>query len=305
MRFHILVFSVLAAVPLVLWGCGPGTPPPSPPEPPEQLVAEWKAVAQAGKDQWDIPKAAEIAQKLAAQGPEKLNPLLDLLANAGGNEEDKVLVVMSVMPAISQAHEQKLIELTGAQYDPYTRADAAHLLGALLQRRLATEKGLSRMNELIADPDVHVRNASILVMELAGDPTAVAKAVELWANPETTPNERTSIVLNMPQRAVLSNTKLYAEAVLDTKLSEDARRRAIQDLGMIGDATVLDALKKCAETETNPALKDMAQAAAEAVEARVKQGLVAVPVDTTALPPPPPDAAAPQTAPAPAPSAGS
>ena len=161
------------------------------------------------------------------------------------------------------------------------------------------------MNELMADPDSHVRNASILIMELAAQPEAVAKAVELWSSPEATPDERTSIVLNMPQRAVMQNTKLYAEAVLDARLSSDARKRAIQDLGMVGDASVLDALKKCGETETDPVLKDLAQAAAEAVDSRVKQGLVAVPVDTKNLPPPPPGATSSQTTPTPAPAAGS
>ncbi len=307
MRMRIFLFLVLALLPLTLWGCGrgSGTPPPPPPEPPDQLVAQWVAVATAGKDHLDVPKGAELVQKLVAQGPEKLVPILDVLANKDADPYEKVMVVMTTMPALSQFHEQKLIELTAPGVDSISRADAAHLLGSLQQRRLGTEKGLARMNELQADPDAHVRNASILIMELAGQPEAVAKAIELWPNPDTTPDQRISIVLNMPQRAVLQNTKIFAEAVLDTKLSADARKRAIQDLGMVGDATVLDALKKCAETETDPVLKDMAQAAAEAVDSRVKQGLTAVPIETKNLPPPPPGAVSSQSAPVPAPAAGS
>ncbi len=307
MRMPVRPLFILTALPLILWGCGsgPATPPPPAPEAPEELVAQWTALATAGKDNLDVQKAAEIAQKLAAQGPDKLIPLLDVLANKDADPYEKVMVVMTTMPAISQYHEAKLIELTGAQIDSVSRADAAHLLGVLQQRRLGTPQGLARLGELIDDPDRHVSSATILVMELAGSPEAIAKAVELWSSPEATPEERTSIVLNMPQRAVMQNTKLFAEAVLDTKLPADPRRRAIQDLGMVGDASVLDALRKCGETETDPVLKDLALAAADAVDSRVKQGLVAVPVDSKNLPPPPPGSVSADTTPTPTPAAGS
>jgi hypothetical protein len=297
---------VLTALPLILWGCGsgPSTAPPPPAESPEQLVAQWTALATAGKDNLDIQKASEIVNKLAAQGPDKLLPLLDVLANKDADPYEKVMVVMTAMPFVSQFHEPKLIELTGEQNDSVSRADAAHLLGSLQQRRLGTPEGLSRLRDLMADPDRHVRSATILVMELAGDPEALTKAVELWSSPDATPQERNSIVLNMPQLAVMENTKLFAEAVLDTGLPTDSRKRAIQDLGMVGDASVLDALRKCAETETDPVLKEMAKTAAEAVDARVKQGLVAVPVNSKDLPPPPPGAVPADTAAAPAPAAG-
>jgi hypothetical protein len=73
---------------------------------------------------------------------------------------------------------------------------------------------------------------------------------------------------------------------------------------MIGDASVLDALKKCAETETDPAIKELAQSAADAVDSRVKQGLVAVTVKSED-PPPPPGAASAQITGTPTPAAGS
>ena len=302
----------MTALPMILWGCGsgPATPPPPVAEPPEQLVAQWTALATAAdKDNLEVGKASEIVAKLAAQGPDNLIPLLDVLANKDADPYEKVMVVMTTMPALSKSHEPKLIELTGPQIDSVSRGCAAHLLGILLQRRAGTQQGVVRLKELMADPDRHVRNAAILVMELVGDPEGVLKALDLWPSPDATSEERTSIVLNMPQQAVLQNTKIYAEAVLDTKLSADARKRAIRDLGMVGDATVLDALKKCAETETDPALKDMAQAAAEAVDARVKQGLIAVPIDMKDVPPPPPGAvsagSAAAPAPAPVPAAGS
>ncbi len=302
---HIRTLLFLTALPLVLWGCGPAVPPAPPVEPPEQLVAQWTALSKMDKDQLDVPKATEIAHKLAALGPEQLNPLLEVLASKEASPVEKVLVVMSTMPSISKDHEPRLIELTGPQYDSISRADAAHLLGILLQRRAGTQQGVDRLRKLMADPDRHVSSAAILVMELVGDPDGVTWAVALWSSPEATPEERTSVVLNMPQRAVMQNMKIYAEAVLDTRLSADARRRAIQDLGMVGDASVLEALKKCAETEPEPTLKDLAKAAAEAVDARVKQGLVAVPIDSKNLPPPPAGAASSDTAPAPASAAGS
>lgn len=307
MNTPIRALLILTAMPLVLWGCwsGPATPPAPAAEPPEQLVAQWTALATAGKDNLDVPKAGEIASKLAAQGPEKLLPLLDVLAQKDADPYEKVMVVMTTMPAISQFHEPRLIELTGTPIDSVSRGAAAHLLGVLQQRRMGTPQGLARLRELMADPDRHVSSAAILVMELAGDPEALAKALELWSSAGATSEERTSIVLNMPQQAVIQNTKLYAEAVLDTKLSAEVRKHAIQGLGMVGDATVLDALKKCAETETDPALKDMAQAAADAVDSRVKQGLVAVPVDAQNLPPPPPGAVSTGAAPASAPATGS
>ena len=296
---------VLAALPIVLFGCGSGPSTP-PAEPPEQLVAQWTAMATGDKESIDGVKLTDIAQKLAAQGPDKLTPLLDVLANKDAEPGEKVLVVVTTMPFISLSHEPKLIELTEPQVDSISRGCAAHLLAVLQQRRQGTPAGLARIRELMGDSDRHVRSAAILVMELYGDTDGIAKAIELWSSPDATVEERNSIILNMPQLTVMKNTKLFAEAVLDTKLPAESRKRAIEDLGMVGDATVLDALQKCAETEPDPALKDMAKAAAEAVDSRAKQGLVAVPISKKDLPPQPGAASAnAAAAPVPAPAAGS
>ena len=289
------VFLVAAALPLLFWGCGPSTPPPPVVKTPEQLMADWASVAAASKENLEAaPKACEISQQLAAQGPDKLMPLLDVLSNPNAGPHEKVLVVIATGPLLTQAHEQKLLDLSGPQTDSVSRGCATHLLGALQQRREGTPQGLARLRELMNDPDRHVRSAAILVMELSGDKEGVAKALELWSSPDVTVDERNTIVLNMPQLTVLSNTGLFAEAILDTKLSTEARKRAIQDLGVVGGPPVLEALRKCAETETDPVLKDLASAAAEAVDSRAKQGLVAMPLIPQSAAP----AAAPDSAPA-------
>ncbi len=309
MSMHIRALLFLTTLPMILMGCGSGPAVPAAPaaESPEQLVSQWMTMASGDREKMDTQKLAEIVQKLAAQGPDKLTPLLDVLADKDADPGKKVLVVVMTMPFISQSHEPRLIELTGTQIDSVSRGCAAHLLGVLQHRGAGTPAGLARIRELMVDTDRHVSSAAILVMEQYGDPDGVAKAIELWSSPEATAEERNSIVLNMPQLAVMKNTKLFAEAVLDAKLPAESRSRAIKDLGIIGDASVLDALKKCAETETDPALKEMAKASAEAVEYRAKEGLVAVPISKENLPKQPAGAppADPGTAPVPAPAAGS
>ncbi len=164
------------------------------------------------------------------------------------------------------------------------------------------------------DPDAHVRNATILVRMLAQDAEGIEKALALWVEPGTPPRVREQIILGIPMPSILRHFDLVMKAMRDEELTVAARSRAVDMLGRIGDATVLEALLDFAANAPDPSLKSMAQAAAEAVKSRVDQGIVVM-----AIPPPPLDgqaaapaesapaetAPAPEAQPAPAPAPGS
>ncbi len=304
------VLLPLFALALLAGGCGGGEKP----EPKEALLAEWAAMAKADAATLDPAKAEQLGLRLAKHGPEALNPIVDTLAGPGANPVAQMLAVAALNQVVDTPQEARLLELSGAGHDPATRGCAAHLLGALEARGKATPAVAARLRELMQDPDAHVRNATILVRMLAQDAEGIEKALALWVEPGTPPRVREQIILGIPMPSILGHFDLVMKAMRDEELTVAARSRAVDMLGRIGDATVLEALLDFAANAPDPSLKSMAQAAAEAVKSRVDQGIVVM-----AIPPPPLDgqaaapaesapaetAPAPEAQPAPAPAPGS
>ena len=292
MRHAVMILCLSAA--LLSTGCGIGTetPPAAPeaagpaapaPDTPKQapgdIMAQWNTFAAGGGAALqDQARAEELGKALAANGAAALTPLLDVIAENPGDPLRKVCAVMTLTPVIMKDHEPRLLDLTAADQDRVTRANAAHLLATLAVRNQAGPETVARLRELYDDADTYVAHATVLRMLTSGDPEAVQRAAALWALPETTLPERTQIVGGIPQAQWMAHLPLFQEAAANTELPPPARKRAVQALGDAGDASVLDTLRKIAETETDPEVKKAAQESADLVQKRVDEGIVVAPL---------------------------
>ena len=307
MRHMVTLFCLSAA--LLSAGCGIGTetPPAAPeaaapaapaPEAPKQapgdVMAQWNTFAAGGGAALqDQARAEELGRALAANGAAALTPLLDIIAENPGDPLRKVCAVMTLTPVIVKDHEPRLLDLTAAGQDRVTRANAAHLLATLAVRNQAGPETAARLRELYDDADAYVAHAAVLRMLTAGDPEAVQRAVALWALPETTLPERAQIVGGIPQAQWVAHLPLFMEAAANAELPRPARERAVQALADAGDASVLDTLRKIAETDADPALKKAAREGADLVQKRVDEGIVVAPVGGAPVMVPPAAAPAP------------
>ncbi|NLV40608.1 MAG: hypothetical protein GXY15_05195 [Candidatus Hydrogenedentes bacterium] len=292
MRHAIMILCLASA--LLHAGCGigteappaapeaaaPGAPAPdTPKQAPDAVMAQWNTFAAGGGAALqDQARAEELGRALAANGAAALTPLLDIIAENPGDPLRKVCAVMTLTPVIVKDHEPRLLDLTAADQDRVTRANAVHLLATLAVRNQAGPETVARIRELYDDADAYVAHAAVLRMLTSGDPEAVQRSVALWALPETTLPERAQIVGGIPQAQWVANLPLFQEAAANTELPPRARARAVQALGDAGDASVLDTLRKLAETEADPGLKKAAQESADLVQKRVDEGIVVAPL---------------------------
>lgn len=271
------IAAVLLVLAVTVTGCG-GKPPAKPARPAEELLAEWRRLASAGLAGLDAEAAVETARQLAAGGPERLNPLLDVIAENPGDPQAKVIAVISLAPVAGEAHQARLIEMTAGGEDRTTRANAAHLLTTLHSRGQAGPDAVERVRALYDDPDKYVAHAALLGMLSTGDPEAVERSLALWEEPAVTAPERGKIVQDFPLNLVLGHLELFGKAALDTELPPPARRHAVYLLSTLGNATILDALRTLAETEPDAELREMAAAGAAEVQRRIDEKITVTPI---------------------------
>lgn len=255
---------------LLLPSCGNGAPTP------DSLVAEFRAVADAAQKDIhkrpDLPRATAIAQQLAAMGPEATNKLLDILAEPDADPRTKMLVTMCVKPVLAVENYPRILALTEPSNEINTRVNAAHITGSFNDPTL-----IARTKELLKDPEPRVRMAAFQTQLMLGTPEALAEVETIWADPETPLNDRTQLVLGMPESAAVEHLKIFAEALADATLVSQARIRALTILGRFGDESALAALEKAAASDPDPNVRQEAQIAWEAAKSRLDATAVAVP----------------------------
>ncbi|MBW7865685.1 MAG: hypothetical protein GX580_05430 [Candidatus Hydrogenedens sp.] len=275
MRYSVTMMMLVLAG--LLAGCG-GKAPAPPAKSPEELVAEWRQLAAAGRENFKPEAAAEIARLLAEGGPERLTPLLDVIAENPGVPDAKLLAVISLAPVVGEAHQARLIGMTAPDQERITRAQAAHLLTALVGRGQAGPDAVEKLRVLFGDPDSFVAHAALLGMLAVGDPEAVGRSLSLWEDPAVTPPERGKIVMDFPLNLVLEHLDLFSQAALDTALPQPARRHALYLLGTLGNASILDTLKTLAGSEQDPELREMAVKGAAEVQRRIDEKITVTPI---------------------------
>ncbi len=232
----------------------------------EELMLAWNELAKADFMELDVSRAMMLVERMVALGPDGLAALLDLLGEETTPPVAKVLVVMSITPFIQLEHGPRLMELTQSDRETTTRTCATHLLGFV-----NTPEVEARLRELSQDPERRVRVEALLVRMMWGDQAALAKARDVWRDPETNERERTQLLLVIPEAEAAQFVDLYTEALSHPDLEPVSLERAVSVLGRAGALSAVPALRACAASETaDPNLRTLANSAAEAIVARAR-----------------------------------
>jgi len=263
-----------------LAGCGgqeaesPTPAPETAPEPKsapmdqDELMKMWHSLlTDASPDNLDVFTATGVARRLAELGPNGLDPLLDVLEDPETEPLGRVLAVISLTPHVTPKMAPQLIEMTKTAQNVYARASAAHLLGLI-----DTPEARGRMEELMADDAWRVQVAAALALIDAEYPKALPRIDALWNDSRMTPPDKEQLILVIPQRLANEHLHVYREGLLNTKINQSARRHAATMLGRFGGRKAIAALKQAAENDPDERVRQVAQKALEAVQARTKAG---------------------------------
>src|SRR3989339_238336 len=117
---------ILFTITCILAGCGaqpiPITPTPTPDtSPSNDLMTEWHQLAKSEYATINFDRAMIIANDLALQGPNGLDPLFKVIESQEETPAAKMLAVASLGAHIQDKDVPRLIALTDSKYDQSTR----------------------------------------------------------------------------------------------------------------------------------------------------------------------------------------
>lgn len=227
------------------------------------ILAEWRKLPEAGKDQLDIEKALALAAQLKEEGPNGIRPLLDELAADPGNPLSKMLVVIAGTDFITPADQDRLIELTQPGVETTGRVCAVTLLCLI-----DTPEAKAQAHALLEDPDRRVRASTALALLRSEDEPALAKLPEIIADPETTSSEKQQIVFSIPDSAKADFLPFFVAVLGDSAMVEGARQHAAMVLGDLGNKEHLPALEAAAKADTHPLVRVQIMSAMDGIRAR-------------------------------------
>lgn len=255
--------SAFLSVVIILVGCGaapiPSTVETKPSvESGDGLIDEWRQLAKSDYEHLNFDRAMIIANELALQGSEGLDPLFKVIEDPKETDIAKMLAVISLSPHVNDTHAERLMPLTEDTHDSITRGCAAHLLGNCID-----SIPFFRVRDLTHDPDPHVSKVASMVMLRKGDVEVLPKIMEIWNAPETSPKDKQEIVMGIPPMLAGKHISIFTGAVCDEQLDVPARLRAIKALSDVAGVDVVPALKECqAKMSDAKLLEDIAAAIA-------------------------------------------
>jgi HEAT repeat protein len=232
--------------------------------PKEQLLAQWMELAKsASRLKPNIDEGTAIARQLAACGADALAPLYEVLADRASTPFAKALATMSLTNAVDPKEAPRLLAMVKPENDPTTRVCATSLLVTVPGPEVD-----AALNELKTDKDRQVRFQALraLAIRNAGGRQALA---DLWKQPDTTPDERASIVTVLSAGPVSDSLEIFQNAVRDPAINQQARELAVQLLGRVGNQSSIAALTECAEKDPSEIVRNAAQTAIEAINTRI------------------------------------
>jgi HEAT repeat protein len=231
----------------------------------DALLAQWMELAKtATRDKTNVEEGAAIAQKLAEQGPDALQPIIDVLADKASTPFAKALAAMSLRGNLDAKQVPRLLALLQPENDPTTRVCATSLLSLIQGPEVDTA-----LDGLKADSNRQVRFQATRAMAMRGSPDGRKALGELWKQPETTQAERSDIINVLSFGSVSDSLNLFHEAARDPKLDEPTRVVAIQLLGRAGNQTSLAVLTECAEKDASEKVRAAAKTAVQALNERL------------------------------------
>jgi len=274
MKMFVTCCSVLSVF-VLLVGCGASPIPATVETKPDAksgdgLMDEWRQLAKSDYEHINFDRAMIIANELALQGPDGLEPLFKVIEDPQETDIAKMLAVVSLSPHINDTHAERLMPLTDSKYDSVTRGCAAHLLGNCIE-----SVPFFKVRELVHDPDPHVSKVAAMVMLRKGDAEVLPKIQEIWNAPDGKPTDRQEIVMGIPQALAGRHIPIFTEALCDERIDIAGRSRAVKMLGDVAGPDVIPAIKECQEKTTDPGLIDLMNEAIAKIEGR---GAAAAPV---------------------------
>ena len=260
MSRHVPKLVGLLGLLLLVQGCEaplPEIPPPVEAPSVDDAFGAWETIAKAPPASRDVEKAIMLTSVLASQAG-GLTPMVALLGDETVPGEQKVfaIVCLTSQREALGSHEETLVSWTGSTYPSDTRKLATHVLGLL-----DSPSALAVMGELLEDPDRAVREAAMGVLLSFHPETVSERLLEFWNDPETSAAIRNQVVLGMPPHLVSQFLPVYAAAVVDGRLSEPARLRAVSVLGQLGNHEHIAVLEACIAEAPEEAVREHARGA--------------------------------------------
>ena len=272
----------LAAV--MLYGCNRNTEQPAPTstqpggapsgETVEQMVERWKQLAKsAARENPLLAETGELANEIAVRDPQALLSLLDLVGDDQSTPYVKILATLSLTPIIGQHVAPRLIEMTKSEKESTTRACATNML-----RQIPTEEVTAVLRQLKTDSEPRVRLYAQIGLATR-DPKERQEVYALWRKPETTADEKGTIIDVLAQMPALEDVALMQEAAAATTLNEGIRAVAVTTLGQIGGSEQVPVLTTFSQSDPSEKVRAAAQSALNELNARVSgQNQLALPL---------------------------
>jgi HEAT repeat protein len=204
-----------------------------------------------------------LAVVLAAQSPEKLHVMVDLLTDPETTPESKLMIFSSLEPVLNPEVVAQLLDLTNLEVDPSVRAGVTMLLA-----QSGDPVVEERFRELTVDEDRRVRFAALNALVMHGDDDARASLRDMYFEEDTPPPFRERIALTFGMGPQSGDTEVLADAALREDLTEDVRTVVVTGLAMLGDPASLPVLQQCAEGDYAEVVKVIARDAIEAIKAK-------------------------------------
>jgi hypothetical protein len=269
---HLCSLTAVTCALLILSACGAQPIPTTTTTQPEvknddDLMTEWYGLSTTDYNHIDFDRALIIANELALQGPNGLDPLFKVLEDSATTQMAKMLAAASLSPHINDSHAKRLIPLTEVEQDSATRGCAVHLLGKCLDA-----DSFFKVQELTHDNDEHVRNVASMVMLRKGNVEVLPTILKIWESPDAPAMYREEIVLGMPPMIAIKHLNIFADVICDEAISNTTRSYAAKVLADLAAADVLPAIKDCLGKTEASALREALEAALAAIEKREAEG---------------------------------
>lgn len=233
----------------------------------ESVLEEWNAMAKDPLIHLSDPRVVELGVQLQTLGPDKLDPLFDVLADPDADPAKKVLVVVTLQNIVDATMTPKLIPLTSAEYDVNTRSAAAQLIS--LAQDPSTRDLLLELSE---DDDTRIRLAALQGLALMNNNEAIAKLQAMYTDEGIQPAVRDRIVQTLARFPDPGSLPIYRAAAVDVLLEPASRFAAVVGLGDQGTEADLAVLDEAADNGGDPNLLDMIDVARQQISARSGAG---------------------------------
>jgi HEAT repeat protein len=241
----------------------PGQTPPSG-ETVEQMVERWKQLAKsATRENPLLNETGALADEIAIRDPNALLSLLDLVEDEQSTPYTKVLATLSLTPVVGLHVGPRLIEMTKSGKESTTRACATNML-----RQIPTEEVMAVLRQLKTDSEPRVRLYAQIGLA-THDPKERQEVYALWRKPETTADEKGTIISALAQMPALEDVALMQEAAAATTLNEGVRVMAVDALGQIGGSEQVPVLTTYSQSDPSEKVQAAAKTALEALNARI------------------------------------